>query len=194
MQELFFIRPSKFALVCLAMWKRSVWRSMWHCMCLRWAVPWAVEGSAAVGEGESDLEKPALTNTLTGISSWLQKQRCSWERIAGECTTHTRHMHEYCNSVAWHLGSAPYRNGNLSLHSGWALCETLCAWVSERVRGKPGRCTLRYTWARQSFQQQVLFVASFREQDSIILNWHRLELLRGCTQMDLSFCIYAAKF
>ncbi len=187
MQELFFIHPSKFALVCLAMWKRSVWQCMWHCMCLRWAVPWAVGGSAVVGEGESDPEKPVLTNTLTDISSWLQEQRCSWEQIAGECTTHTWDMHVY-----WHLGSAPYWNGNLSLYSGWALCETLSAWVSECVRGMPGRCTFRYTWARQSLQQQVLFVASFREQDSIILNWHRLELLRSCTQMDLSFYIYAA--
>lgn len=154
MQESFFNRTSKFALacVCLAMWKCSVWRYMWHCMCLRWAVPWAVEGSAAVGEGERSRETRLNTHTLTGISSPLQKQRCSWERIAGECTAHT---HGICmNAVSRRIVPLDVWNGNLSLDFGWALCEpstlTLCASVSEHIRGEVGRCILRYTWARQT--------------------------------------------
>lgn len=184
MQELFFNRSSLVP-VCLAMWKCSVWRYMWHCMCLRWAVPWAVEGSAEVGEGERSRETRLNTHThrnqLTITEAAVQLRADRW----WVHYTHTRHMHEHripmsvSNGVAWHLEwKLVFRFWMSSL---WTInTDIVCFgfWAYKRK----GRALHLEVHVSEANQQQVLFVCSSQERDSIILSWHWLELLRVCAQ------------
>lgn len=165
MQELFFNRTSKFVLVrvCLAMWKCSVWQYMWHCMCLRWAVPWAVEGSAAVGEGERSRNQTQHTHSQESAHHYRSSGAVESGSLVSALHTHTAYAWiripmSVSNGVAWHLEwKLVFRFWMSSL---WAInTDIVCFgfWACKRK----GRTLYLEVHVSEANQQQVLFCRLF---------------------------------